>query len=366
MSKMPFEPLLLPLDSNLIDLSQIIKLFGEAERKLGEFNQKICSKPYCTPYAVKHLSKMESLYSTKIEGTQTTIDAVYEAEADVKEKETSVDTEEVLKYALALREGAQEIEDNPITCKLLKRLHKVLLSGDRVRKNSDFQPGEFRTQQNRIGEHIPPVAVEVESLMGNLENYLNCAYDKYNDGLPPLIKMALIHAQFETIHPFPDGNGRVGRILIPLYLYKEKVIKSPYFLISQELEKNKIKYYNYLQGTRTKTTLGFTEWIQFFLQATINQSQKDINFIGSLETLYSETHKKMTRIKNTTNYEKVLNFIFDNPIFTTSKLINCTGIPRTTAASYVKSLEKQRIVFADQRQRNRNYYFIELLDLLRS
>lgn len=365
MSKMPFEPLTLPIDKSLIDLSQIITLFGRAESKIGEFNQKISSKQYCAGYAASHLAKMESLYSTKIEGTQTTIDKVYEAEADVKEKETSIDTEEVLRYGYALSAGAKVIEDNPITCRLLKRLHKILLSGERVRKNSDFQPGEFRTQQNMVGDHIPPIAIKVEDLMGNLENYINTAYN-YDDGLPPLIKIAIIHAQFETIHPFPDGNGRVGRILIPLYLYKEKVISSPFFLISQELEKNKIKYYNYLQGTRSKTTLGFTEWIQFFLTATINQSQKDIDFIESLERLHNRTHEKMARLRNTVNYEKVLNFIFENPIFTISKLASCTGIPRSTVGSYVRSLEEQRIIFSDQKQRNRNYYFIELLDLLKS
>lgn len=367
MPKAPFEPLLLPLKPEMIDLNQVITLFGEAERKLGEFNQKIKPGKYYVTYAVSHLAKMESLYSTKIEGTQTTIDEVYEAESDVKESPSSEDTNEVIRYGRALAYGANQMKDGLITCKLLKELHKILLGGEHVRKNSDFQPGEFRSQQNRVGDHIPPVAAKVGELMGNLELYINAntAY-KQPDRLPPLIRMAIIHAQFETIHPFPDGNGRVGRILIPLYLYKEKVIHSPYFLISQELEKNRIKYYNYLQGTRTKTTQGFTDWIQFFLESTIHQSQKDIDFIGGLEGLYDRTRAKMSKIQNTTNYEKVLEFIFKSPVFTVAKIVAQTGIPRSTVYAYLRLLEKEKILFTDQKQRNRKYYFIELLEQIRA
>jgi Uncharacterized conserved protein len=366
MQKMPFDPLLLPIQKDFIDLNEIISLFGEAERKLGEFNEKVASEKVYSNHALRHLAKMESVYSTKIEGTQTTINAVYEAEADIKEKRNSVDTEEVLRYSKALYVGASEIKTEPITCKLIKSLHEILLSGKEVRKNTNFQAGEFRSMQNKVGDHLPPAAVRVDDLMGNLENYINAATDKYNDGLPSLIKIAIIHAQFETIHPFPDGNGRVGRILIPLYLYKEGVIKSPYFLISQELEKNKIKYYNFLQGTRKKNKEGFTDWIVFFLEATVNQCQKDIDFINNLQALYESTHDRIIKIKNSINSEKILNVIFENPIFTVSKMSELTNIPKTTLYPYLKSLEEQHVIFSDQKQRNRGYHFIELLDLLRS
>ena len=368
MPKAPFEPLLLPLDPDMIDLRQVITLFGKAEQKLGEFNQKIRPTKYYVTYAVSHLEKMESLYSTKIEGTQTTIDEVYEVESDVKETPATEDTNEVIRYSRALTFGAKQIQNGGlITCKLLKELHKILLRGEHVRKNSDFQPGAFRTQQNRVGDHIPPIASKVDELMGNLEKYINIdATYQTPDPLPPLIRIAIIHAHFETIHPFPDGNGRVGRILIPLYLYKENVIHSPYFLISQELEKNKIKYYNYLQGTRAKTQKGFVEWIQFFLESTINQSQKDIDFIDSLEALYNRTREKMSRIQNTTSYQKVLDFIFKRPIFTVSKIVGETGIPRSTVYAYLRLLEQDRILFTDQKQRNRKYYFIDLLEKIRA
>lgn len=359
--KVPFEPMALPFEKKYIVLEELVSDIAAASSKLGEFNERMTHSKIAYTYSVKHMLRIESLYSTKIEGTQTTIDAVYESDVEASETKNP-DIKEVLRYADALNEASISVKDNPITIKLLKRVHEILLSGN-VRKNSRFIAGEFRTQQNKVGEHIPPVAADVAKWMGNLERYINNDYN-YDDGLPAIVKAALIHAQFETIHPFPDGNGRVGRVLIPIYLYKQGAVSSPYFFLSQELEQNSIRYYSYLQGTRTLTSKGFTDWIKFFLNSIINQTKRDITFLNNLDKLYDATLDKMRKNINSINTEVIVRAIFNNPIFTINTLYQETGINKSSLRKYINILKDNRVLFKDQKSRNSKFYFMELLDLL--
>lgn len=360
--KGPFNPIEFPIPEKYINLNKYVKELTEAYSKMGEFNAKMQETQIPFTYAINHMLKLESLYSTRIEGTQTTIDAVYEADIDSNKRQNS-DIKEVLRYNEALKTASKSVETSSITLKLIKEIHKILLQGD-IRKNSDFIAGRFREQQNCVGEHIPPVATDVEKWMSNLERYINDDYG-YEDNLPAVIKAALIHAQFETIHPFPDGNGRVGRVLIPIYLYKQKVITSPYFFLSQELEKNSIRYYSYLQGTRTLTEKGFSDWIKFFLQSIINQTDSDIRFIDNINALYTETLQKMKSYITTNNDEVFIKAIFKNPIFTTDTLYNETGIYKNSLRNYISILKNNQIIFSGGQKRNTKYYFMELLDLMK-
>lgn len=357
----PFVPMKLPLTDEMISYADVLQAVSEASQKIGAFNEKLKTGRLFQTHALKHLLKLESLYSTRIEGTQTTIEEVYKSETE--EKKNTADTEEVHRYSEALLCGITAIEDAPISNKLLKELHYILLQGN-VRKNSKFSPGEFRTQQNRVGEHVPPIATDVENLMGNLERYINNDYGVEDEKLPPLLKAALIHAQFETIHPFPDGNGRVGRVLIPLYLFKQDVIKSPHFFISHELERQKMKYYSYLQGTRTKTKEGFTDWFLFFLDAVKKQCDRDISFIDDIEKLYATVLRRAQQIKNSTKTEALINAIFKFPVCSCDTLYIDTGINKNTIRQYLKVFCDLKILFSDQKQRNKRYYFMELIDIL--
>ena len=357
----PFEPIEFPFDEKYIEFRELIKDVTEASTKLGEFNERMNRSKFGHTYSINHLLSIESLYSTRIEGTQTSIDAVYTADTDDKAAK-DLDVNEVLRYKEALNTAAKEVVDNPITVRLLKHIHEILLSGA-VRKNSSFIAGEFRTQQNRVGEHIPPVAADVPKWMGNLERYINNDYN-YEDNLPPIIKAALIHAQFETIHPFPDGNGRVGRVLIPIYLYKQGVISSPFFFLSQELERNSMRYYSFLQGTRSLTPKGFTDWIKFFLTSITNQATRDITFFNDLDGLYERVCETFVKCINSRNSETVVKAIFKFPIFSIDKLCQETGINETSLRKYVKILREQNILFKDQKTRNSKYYFMELIDIL--
>ena len=358
----PFEPMFFPFDKKNIAFMEFANAFAQASMNIGAFNEKMKQSNWHITYSVSHMLLLESLYSTRIEGTQTTIDAVYEAELEGSKKTKNQDLQEVLRYNEALKIASKQVETLPITNKMIKEIHKILLSGN-IRKNSKFIAGEFRTQQNRVGEHVPPVASSVESLMGNLEKYINADYN-FEDGIPALIKAALIHAQFETIHPFPDGNGRVGRVLIPIYLYKQNVISSPYFFLSQELEKNKIKYYSYLQGTRALNTEGFTNWIQFFLTSVINQTTRDIAFIDNLESLSKDVTASIKSKINTVNVDLVVKAIFKTPIFTVDTLHRETGINKNTLRNYINIMRKENILFKDQQTRNAKFYFFALLDMM--
>lgn len=363
MNKMPFVPIALPLTNDKICYSKFMKPLSEAYMKIGSFNEKLNRDRLKSTYAIQHLLRLESLYSTKIEGTQTTIDEIYESEIASPNAKQSNEIIEVQRYNEALKLGCNEIVNQPISNKLIKSLHYVLLNGN-TRKNSNFQAGEFRTQQNYVGSHMPPAAVDVPNLMGNLERYIN--EDRgYEDDLPPLIKAALIHAQFETIHPFPDGNGRVGRVIIPLYLFKQGVIKSPYFFLSQELEKNQTKYYALLQGTRALDEEGFTKWICFFLSSVINQTSRDIDFIDKIENLNNYVLEKTKSEINSNNIDNVVDAIFKQPIFTCEVLYKETGIAKSSLRKYINILEKLHIVYPNDNQRNRKYYFVDLIDLLK-
>ncbi len=357
----PFEPMALPFSPEYVDLNEVVSDIAVASTKLGEFNEMMEHSKIAYTYSVNHMIRIESLYSTKIEGTQTTIDAVYESDTE-KDEIKNPDIKEVLRYNKALDTASKEINNNPITTKLLKRIHEILLCGD-VRKNSRFIAGEFRTQQNRVGDHVPPIAANVPQWMGNLERYINNDY-KFEDKLPPIVKAALIHAQFETIHPFPDGNGRVGRVLIPIYLFKQGVVSTPYFFLSQELERNRVKYYSFLQGTRSLTVKGFTDWIKFFLNSIINQANRDIAFLNNLDKLYENTLCTMRSNINTINSEVVIRAIFKSPIFTIDMLNRETGINKNSLRKYVNILKNENVIFKDQKSRNSRFYFIELLDLL--
>jgi len=361
----PFEALKLPFDNTLIDVTSFFSEYGMAVKNLSRLDEKLKSNDISAVYSLKHLVKTESFYSTKIEGTHTTIDEVYEAETAPPGTKKSDDISEVLRYNQALIEGIEYItKEKLITNKMIMNLHETLLSGD-VRKNSNLKAGVFRYQQNKVGDHTPPSATIVPELMGNLERYINDSdFDTLN--LPAIIKIAIIHSQFETIHPFPDGNGRVGRVLIPLYLYKEQEIEIPCFFISQELERNTQKYYNYLQGTRNKNADGFTKWIRFFLTSVVKQCERDILFIDQLENLRKQITKQLTNQINSVNIESVVEAIFLDPIFTCKMLSEKTGIKESTIRKYIQKMIDLEIIFSSQQKRNKRYYFTDLLDLIRS
>lgn len=226
------------------------------------------------------------------------------------------------------------------------------MQGD-ARGASSVVAGEFRTIQNKDASienatYIPVEPQLISEYMGNLENYIN----EYEVDLP-LIKIALIHSQFETIHPFADGNGRTGRILVPLYLFSEKVIDEPNFLVSESLEKDKYKYYALLNNTR----------VEFFLNACITQADKNINKIDDINKLYEATIAKVKNITKTTMID-VIDIIFMYPIFTTTKIRTKLNISASTLNNYLNQLCENKIIYSDGSARNRKYFFYDLISII--
>jgi Fic family protein len=254
----------------------------------------------------------------------------------------------------------------PISTRLFKALHTTLMS-NHVR-GSNRSPGEYRRIQNFIGPEgctletatfVPPEPQLVDHYMGNLEQYINDPKDHLND----LIRVAIIHAQFETIHPFLDGNGRIGRILIPLYLFNRKVIDYPNFFLSEALEKDKHKYYRYLNDTRYAGD--WNQWIKFFLEAVQTQADKNIRMINDVNQLYEHDLHTAQSLINSSGITKLIDAMYQKPIFTVRSISKTAEISEMTCRRYLSILEQNRVIFSDGKQRSKTYYYYNLLDKLR-
>jgi Fic family protein len=371
--KKPYVPFELPIDK-LININEFINELLEANKLIGIYEVLLSKSKIDPKLLLAPITLQEAIQSTKIEGTQVTLDDMLEYEADESKKNT--DIEEVINYSMALRTGEDLLARIPISSRLIKEMHKILLSGD-VRGNSR-NPGEFRAIQNFIGpqgctiqnaSYIPPEPQLVPEYMTNLEKYINEPTDNLND----LIRIAIIHAQFETIHPFLDGNGRIGRILIPLYLYDRKLISSPNFFLSESLEKDKFKYYKLLNDTRvvqSETSYDISaqrwnEWIKFFINAIINQANKNITLIDKIDNLYHETIDSCKDTISSNKLIDIVNVMFNKPIFTKKKILEQVDIPSSTLGIYLNKLEEMKIIYSDGRVRNKKYYFYDLINILR-
>ena len=377
----PYIPFILPND-DLIDINKIINKLINANTKIAVYNEKLKNSKIRSELLMDLLSLKEAMESTKIEGTQVTMDEMFEYKAD--EKHPTNDITEVINYYTALKIGEDLLRTLPISSRFIKKLHEILMSGN-VR-GGNKSPGNFRTTQNYIGpkgctietaSFVPPEPQLVDEYMSNLEKYIN-EYDDIND----LIKLAIIHSQFETIHPFLDGNGRIGRILIPLYLFDKKILRNANFFVSESLEKDKFKYYQLLNNTRVVITdeednkeqylkdmqtakNNFTEWVEFFLESCIKQCDKDLEKIDAIESLYEKIYDKAKELIRTPGILQVIDLIFEYPIFTTKLIRDKIKIAPATLNGYLAKLVEAKVIYSDGKNRNRKYFFYDLLNIIR-
>ena len=377
----PYIPFILPND-DLIDINKIINKLINANTKIAVYNEKLKNSKIRSELLMDLLSLKEAMESTKIEGTQVTMDEMFEYKAD--EKHPTNDITEVNNYYTALKIGEDLLRTLPISSRFIKKLHEILMSGN-VR-GGNKSPGNFRTTQNYIGpkgctietaSFVPPEPQLVDEYMSNLEKYIN-EYDDIND----LIKLAIIHSQFETIHPFLDGNGRIGRILIPLYLFDKKILRNANFFVSESLEKDKFKYYQLLNNTRVVITdeednkeqylkdmqtakNNFTEWVEFFLESCIKQCDKDLEKIDAIDSLYEKISDKAKELIRTPGILQVIDLIFEYPIFTTKLIRDKIKIAPATLNGYLAKLVEAKVIYSDGKNRNRKYFFYDLLNIIR-
>lgn len=187
--------------------------------------------------------------------------------------------------------------------------------------------------------------------------------NKPDDNFRPLVRTAIIHAQLETIHPFMDGNGRVGRMLIPMYLFAQDQIDLPCFFISEALERDKIRYYSLLNGIRYNGN--WNEWIKFFLATVTKQCEKYIDIITKINDLYERHLDSARSLARSSGIVDIINTLYRFPITTAKQISEVTDIPLSTVSRYLSTLVENRFIYSDNKSRNRTYYYFDLLDILR-
>jgi Fic family protein len=343
--------------------TEINILLEEANRELGGLNSFSDLIPNIDVYIKMHI-KTEANKSSKIEGTKTSIKEDLLQIEDVSPEKRD-DYEEVHNYIIALNYGISRIVDDdfPLCNRLICEIHHKLLQGVRGKHKT---PGEFRKSQNWIGGtkpsdalYVPPSILELPELMSDFEKFIN------NDEIkvPHLIKIAILHYQFETIHPFLDGNGRIGRLIIPLYLLSKGVLDKPCFYISDYFEKNRNAYYEALDRVRTKNDL--KHWIKFFLTASIHTTKIAKVKFKKVVSLVNQLNVDILEIKGRPqNTVKVLETFYNTPILNNKQLQEITGLTAPTIDKAIRGLiEKGILVEITGLSRNRIYFLHEYFNI---
>lgn len=356
--RQPFKPDFLPPKIAIEALFRLQPKLLEATRLLSQTDEMLRLSPISS-FIVGYFSMKESVQSTKIEGTQATFTEVLEANAN---KTESNDIREVNNYNEALSFGTDFIKQYPITTRLFHKLHSIILNKSR---GSNADMGSFRKIQNFIGSsnkiqdasYIPPEAQYINDYIKNLEEYVN--NDDMDTNIPPVLKSAIIHAQFETIHPYLDGNGRLGRVLMILYLIDKGVIGNTSFFISEELERNKFKYYGLLNSLR-KAEPDWYDWLDFYLDAVISLCQTKIDSLNTTEGIYKKYISFATDHKINI---QVINAMFHKLIFNVGDIVSETNLSDSTVRKNIHKLLEHKLLYANDRRRNKLYYIYDVIDI---
>lgn len=353
----------LPLEN--LDWSQLVDLMGKANRYVARYDGLLQS--VVNPQVLlSPLRTQEAVLSSKIEGTQATFEEVLEFDAKQSSTIDKVgDIKEVINYRMALLAGKEKMEAKPLSLNVIRQMHEILM--DDVR-GSGKDPGNFRRVQNWIGSpgsdissarFVPPAVPEMKESLYNWEKYI------HNEDQDVMVQLAVVHAQFEIIHPFLDGNGRIGRILIPLFLFHKKIIHEPVFYMSQYLENNRQKYYDALKEITDQGN--WTQWIRFFLNGIIEQAEKNIQQTRAIINLYESNKKDIIESTHSQYSIPCLDFIFSNPIFNTPNFQKNSGVPKTSASRLLKAMEQNGMITCLEKGQGRKpsyYAFRKLLNII--
>ncbi len=340
-------------------------LLGEADRCIGKLDAFADLIPDIDFFIKMHITK-EATVSSKIEGTQTTFE-----EALVKEDnltpERRNDWQEVHNYIEALNDAIEDMKTLPISGRLIKKTHSILLQGVRGKEK---RPGEYRSSQNWIGASlknavfVPPTHEEIADLMKDLENFIHAEILKQPIAVPHLIKIAIIHYQFETIHPFLDGNGRIGRLLITLYLIDKELLKMPTLYLSDFFERNRRDYYGNLTIVRSNNNL--LQWIQFFLIGIIETAKKGIDTFQEIIKLRNdiELNRFLKLGRKQKDAKRLINELYKQPIMEGAQVAEILKINPSTANRLIVDFQNLGILKElTGYKRNRVYAFQEYIKL---
>ncbi|MEO6834236.1 MAG: Fic family protein [Chitinophagaceae bacterium] len=341
---------------------QLNTLIEKASIKLGELNSYALLVPNIDLFIQLHVKK-EAVVSSRIEGTQTNIkEAILPVDEILPERQN--DWKEVNNYTAALNTAIDDLKTLPLSSRIIKGAHYILLSDVR---GEHKLPGEYRTSQNWVGGSspvdavfVPPAHQYIEELLGDLENFLH----NEKIAVPELIRIGIAHYQFETIHPFLDGNGRIGRLLITLFLVDKNILSKPLLYLSAYFEKNKSLYYDNLTLVREKNDM--LHWLKYFLIGIEQTATDAVNTLAKVikfkQDLESDIHNRMGR--RTKSALVLLNYLFTNPVITIKKAQEICGLSTKSAGDLINSFEKaQTISELTGQTRHRIFVFNPYLDL---
>lgn len=355
----PYDPVRLPLELNY---SSLVGLVGRANAALARYDGLL--QGIVNPAVLlSPLTTREAVLSSKIEGTQATFDEVLQHEAgELQQGDKATDILEIQNYRRALNLAAEALAERTLSLALVRQMHAVLM--DSVR-GQDKAPGQFRQDQNWIGRlgtpmaratFVPPGPLRMLDALQNWEQYL------VTPDVDPLIQVAVVHAQFELIHPFKDGNGRIGRVLIPLFLYQRRALASPMFYLSEYLEAHREVYYDRLSAiSRVGDWHG---WLSFFLEAVAVQAETNCVRVRNILALYDRMKATVTAATRSQYAMAVLDAIFDRPIFQSTDFAVRLGINKVTAASLLRQLRDAGVLVAIRESSGRRPAVLAFLELV--
>jgi len=340
----------------------INELLEKASLKIGELNAFSRFVPDTDMFILMHISK-EAVVSSRIEGTKTNIEEAFIEENEI-DPEKRDDWKEVTNYVKAMNNAIEELKILPLSNRLIRDTHRILLSSGRGKYKN---PGEFRKSQNWIGGSsindavfVPPASNELPDLLSDFEMFLHNNENK----TPHLIKVAIAHYQFETIHPFLDGNGRIGRLFIILYMVANEVLEKPLLYLSEFFEKNRTLYYDNLMKVRLENNLG--QWLKFFLTGIIQTATSALDTLNQLIDLKAniEKEKIMNMGKRSRTAMELLHYLFKKPVVNVREIQEKTGLSSKAANNLVKEfLNKGILREITGFQRNRIFVFDEYMNL---
>ena len=363
MAYQSFRPAPLPPNPPIALSGELVAKLVDANKKLAALDGLSARIPNMDLFVSMYVRK-EALLSSQIEGTQCTLDDILNP---LMEENTNRNVSDVVNYIKATEFALNRLHSLPLCNRLIKETHAVLMEGVRGQEKS---PGEFRYSQNWIGgqgstirnaRYIPPNPEDMQTAMSDLEKYMNG-----DDSLDPLIQAALIHYQFETTHPFLDGNGRVGRLLITLFLMEKGILSRPALYISYFLKMNRIEYYDRM--TQVRKTGDYEQWVMFFLQALSDSAGDAIQTIDALTALHNQSVARLGAFskRQQTNLLKLFAYIETNPIIDIQKTAAALGLSYNTVSKMVTIFVDEGILRqTDKAGKAKIYSYADYLDILR-
>lgn len=359
-----FVPTNLPPDPPVNIDSEMQRLLSEADRALGRLEGSIQTLPNPDLFVLMYVRK-EAVLSSQIEGTQASINDLLKAEAKVFDANAPRDVDEVINYVTAMNHGLARLPELPLSVRLIREIHERLLDGVRGR---NLQPGELRRSQNWIGPQrstlmtatfVPPPHQEAANALGELEKFLH-----QTDDIPPLVKIGLVHAQFETIHPFLDGNGRIGRLLITFFLCQQGILQKPVLYLSHFFKQNRTEYYERLQKIRDEGE--WEDWLKFFLKGVATVATQATETARQIVGL-REQHR--TLITNNfgsagANGARLLEHLYRRPTTSVNAVKDFLEISYPNANNLVEKFRNNGILFeVTGNARNRQFLYTPYIDL---